>query len=135
MNKRLLILILACVLLITSGCAAAGQKLDTAEDRIEEKLDAVEDSIEQSLRKAAASAAPEASAAADPVTKEKAEEIALKYLELTKDQVKRLHTDYEIDAGIGQYEVRFISGDWEYEFEIHAETGKILSFDKDHILD
>ena len=134
MNKRLLVLILACVLLITSGCAA-GQKLDTTEDRIEEKLDAVEDSIEQSLRKAAASAAPETSAAADPVTKEKAEEIALKYLELTKDQVKRLRTDYEIDSGIGQYDVEFISGDWEYEFKIHAETGTILSFDRDHKYD
>jgi hypothetical protein len=31
--------------------------------------------------------------------------------------------------------VEFYHGDWEYEFEIHGETGKILSYDKDHKYD
>ena len=61
--------------------------------------------------------------------------IALDYLGLTADQVQRLRTGYEIDDGIPQYDVEFLEGDWEYEFEIHAETGKILSFDKDHKYD
>ena len=37
----------------------------------------------------------------------------------------------EIDDGTGHYDVQFHAGDWEYEFEIHGETGKILSCDKD----
>ena len=65
------------------------------------------------------------------MTKEKAEQIALDHLGLSQNQVTRLHTEYEIDDRIPQYEVQFHEGFWEYEFEIHAETGAILSFDKD----
>jgi len=69
------------------------------------------------------------------VTKEEAEKIALDYAGFTADQVSRLRTEYEIDDGIPQFDVQFYEGDWEYEFEIHAENGKILSFDKDHKYD
>lgn len=136
MNKQLISLMLFLALLLTAaGCAAAGQKLDTAWDRAEEKLDTVEDSIEQSFRRTLTPAAADGSATADPVTREKAEQIALNYLGLTRDQVKRLHTEYEIDNGVGQYDVSFTSGDFEYEFEIHGETGQILSYDRDHKYD
>lgn len=135
MKTSLIILRLLATLLTGAGCAAAGQKLDDAKERVEEKLDTAEDSAEQSLRRILPSMPAEASPAPDPITKEKAEEIALRYLDLTRDQVRRLRTDYEIDNGTGQYDVQFISGDWEYEFEIHAETGNILSFGREHKYD
>ena len=69
------------------------------------------------------------------LTEEQAAKIALDYLELTADQVTGLRTGYEIDDGIPQYDVQFHQGDWEYEFEIHGETGKILSYDKEHRYD
>lgn len=65
------------------------------------------------------------------LTKEEAEAIALEYAGFTPDQVSRLRTEYEIDDRIPQYDVQFHEGRWEYEFEIHAETGDILSFEKD----
>lgn len=147
------------LLLTMAGCSAANAaaRLEAAEERVEHKLDAVEDSVERAIRDAVttapaqpapteaapaeaapaetAPAAPAATAAPEPITKEGAEKIALDYLGLAADQVKRLHTEYEIDDGISQYDVQFISGDWEYEFEIHAETGRILSFDRDHKYD
>lgn len=142
------------LLLTMAGCSAANAaaQLEAAEERVEQKLDAVEDSVERAIRDAmttapteaapaeaapaeTAPAAPAATAAPEPITKEGAEKIALDYLGLAADQVKRLHTEYEIDDGISQYDVQFISGDWEYEFEIHAETGRILSYDKDHKYD
>lgn len=142
------VLLISALLLTMTACNASGaaRTLDAAEDRVEEKLDSVEDTVERAIRKAATPSLPapvstEAApssvtqAASDPLTKEAAEQIALDYLGLARDQVKRLHTEYEIDDGIGQYDVQFISGDWEYEFEIHAETGKILSYDKDHKYD
>ena len=153
MKKRILTGLLAFVLLLSlAGCSAAGMErtLETAEERAEERLDAVEDTVEQAVRRAvtpepaatptvpAAPTQPEtvpSGAGSDPITKEGAEQIALDYAGLARDQVKRLHTEYEIDDGTGQYDVQFISGDWEYEFEIHAETGKILSYDKDHKYD
>ena len=163
MKKELTAVLLILTLLLTmTGCSTVNalQKLDAAEDLVEARLDAVEDQVENSLRNtvslapAPVPAAPspavpvpapteslQTPAASAPVenprklTEEQAREIALAYLSLTADQVTRLRTNYEIDDGISQFDVEFHKGDWEYEFEIHGETGKILSYDKDHKYD
>ena len=150
MKKQLTAVLMILALLLTMvGCSAANAapQLDIAENKIEHALDTAEESLEKSVQKAVVPAATEATqAATEPapaatearqtsselLTKEDAEDIALKHVGLARDQVKRLHTEYEIDDGISQYDVEFRQGDWEYEFEIHAESGKILSFDKDH---
>ena len=159
-----MLLMFALVLTMT-GCSAAhaAQKLDAVEEKVEAKLDIVEEKVEEkledTLRKAPATAptAPTAPAAEPTVpaaptapavapttpapaegtliSKEQAEKIALDHLGFTADQVSRMRTDYEIDDGIPQYDVEFLQGDWEYEFEIHAENGKLLSYDKDHKYD
>ena len=69
------------------------------------------------------------------LTEEQARQIALDHIGATADQVTLLRARYEIDDGILQYDVEFYQGDWEYEFEIHAQSGQILSFDKDHKYD
>ena len=66
------------------------------------------------------------------ITAEEAENIALNHAGLTREQVSRLHTEKDYDDGIGYYEVQFREGQLEYEYEIKAEGGKILSFDKDY---
>lgn len=60
-----------------------------------------------------------------------AKAIALKHAGLTADQVKGLRAEYDWDDGRPEYEVEFRVGNWEYDYEIHAETGKILSWDKE----
>ena len=65
------------------------------------------------------------------LTKEDAEIIALEHAGFTAEQVSQLRVEYEIDDGIPQYDVEFREGRWEYSYEIHAETGAILSFEKD----
>lgn len=70
-------------------------------------------------------------AAPQHLTKEEAEKIALEHAGFTADQVQRLHTDLDYDRGKAEYEVDFYVDRWEYDYEIDAETGKILSFDKD----
>lgn len=81
---------------------------------------------------AQAGAASPASATADStLTKEQAAAIALKAAGFTADQVSRLRTEYEIDDGIPRFEVQFRQGHWEYDYEIHAQTGEILSYDRD----
>lgn len=128
--KYVTIILTLALLLTMTACSTAGaaRTLDAAEDRIENKLDAVEDSVENAVRHASA---PTAAA----ITKEEAEQIALAHVGFTADQVQQLRSEYEIDDGIRQYDVQFYEGDWEYEFEIDAGTGKILSFDKDHKYD
>lgn len=65
------------------------------------------------------------------LTKEEAEAIALKHAGFTENQVSYLRTEYDLDHRIPEYDVEFREGRWEYEYEIHAETGTILSFEKD----
>ena len=164
MKKQLTAVLLIFALLLTmSGCSVAHAvqkldaaedrveaKLDAAEDRMEAKLDAAEDKLENNLRNNTSSTpavpkeVPQAPAPVETqpipentqkLTKEQALEIALKHLGFSADQITRLRTEYEIDDGIPQFDIEFHQGDWEYEFEIHAENGKILSYDKDHKYD
>ena len=74
-------------------------------------------------------AAPQPSAEA--ITRQEAEAIALTDAGLTAEEVQGLRTSYEVDDGLPEYEVEFYHDRWEYEYTIHAETGTILSFDKD----
>ena len=85
----------------------------------------------------AAPPAPADPAAAAPasqdisLTQTDAEAIALEHAGAAADQVKFLHSEYEIDDRIPQYDVEFYYNNTEYNYEIHAETGEILSFERD----
>lgn len=65
------------------------------------------------------------------ITAERAEDIALAHVGLSRADVTGLRTEYDLDDGVPEYEVEFRSGRLEYDFEIHAETGKILDYDCD----
>ena len=65
------------------------------------------------------------------ISKEEAENIALKHAGLARGDVTLKRTEYDRDDGVPQYEIEFRSNGWEYDYEIHAETGKILSSDKE----
>lgn len=65
------------------------------------------------------------------LTKQEAEDIALKRAGLTRKQVMRLRTEYELENGKHTYEVEFRQGFWEYTARIDAETGEILEWEKE----
>lgn len=67
--------------------------------------------------------------AAKELTAEEAKVIALAHAGLTADQVPHMKAEKDRDDGIWVYEIEFRSGRTEYEYEIHAETGKILDWD------
>ena len=69
--------------------------------------------------------------ATDRITKDEAQKIALKDAGLTKDQVRGLKAELDYDNGTAHYDVEFSHDGWEYDYEIHAETGRILSREKD----
>lgn len=66
------------------------------------------------------------------LTAQEATDIALAHAGLTADQVTVLHASYELDDGTPEYEVEFRHSDTGYDYTIHAETGKVLSWDTDH---
>jgi uncharacterized membrane protein YkoI len=66
------------------------------------------------------------------LTQDEALAKALEHASLRRDQIeflKRVELDYE--RGRKVYEITFYQGGFEYEFDIDAETGSVLKFDKD----
>ncbi len=65
------------------------------------------------------------------LTEAEARDIALKDAGFTTDSVTNLHIEKDVDDGVTKYEVDFRQGDYEYDYEVDAATGKIIGFDKD----
>lgn len=73
-----------------------------------------------------------ANIAGGTLTREEALEKALEHANIDKkdvDLVKKVELDYEHGRKI--YEIEFYNNGYEYEYDVDAETGKILKFDKD----
>lgn len=65
------------------------------------------------------------------IGEEKAKELALKKAEISADGVKFDRIELDHDDGVWQYEVDFRHDDIEYDIDIKAENGEILSFEKE----
>lgn len=114
--KKILILLAAVMLL--AGCS--GRK-------VEERLDAVGDKVESGLENMMG----DTSSTASGISEEKAKAIALDHAGTTADKVSGLRAEYEVDDGVGHYDIRFSLDGKEYDYEIDANSGKILTFEKD----
>ena len=138
-------LMIALLMIPLSGCALDA-RVDALEESIDRKLDAAEAAVLEALAPAPempapaeAPAAPEvpaydppaAEAPAELLEQAQAEAIALAHAGLTADEVSYLRTELDHDDGRREYEIEFRLDRWEYDYEIHAETGEILSWDKD----
>lgn len=73
------------------------------------------------------------SASAKYIGIDKAKSAALSNAGKSSSQVTFTKAKLEKDDGIWQYEIEFISGNYEYEYEINAENGKIISHDKERV--
>lgn len=64
------------------------------------------------------------------ITANDAKEAALKHAGLGESQVSDVDVDLDRDNGKLIYEVDFNSGNTEYDYDIDAETGEVISADK-----
>ena len=123
-RAALLAAILTLVLLLC-GCTpdSALQKTDAMDNAPGQSIDTTE----------AASANILASDLPAPpvVDAEAAEAVALTHAGLTAEEVQHIRTEAEPRDRIPHYDVEFYHDGWEYEYEIHAETGEIMSHEKD----
>ncbi len=62
---------------------------------------------------------------------EAAKQIALDHAGLTAEEVHFVHAHLEQDDGSWIYDIEFHKDNTEYDYDIHALTGEILSFDQD----
>ena len=65
------------------------------------------------------------------ISRDDAIAIALSHAGFTADQVKGLECEFDIDNRVPEYEVDFHEGKYEYNYDIHAETGEILFQEKE----
>ena len=64
-------------------------------------------------------------------TEDEAKAAALSHAGLTEDQVSKLHTELDCEDGRYVYEVEFKYGGYEYHYEVDAENGAVIKFDKE----
>ena len=67
-----------------------------------------------------------AAAKTKAVSKSKAIKIALKDAGFKKSQVKKLKAEKDTKDGVKVWEVEFLHGGYEYEYDINRKTGKIV---------
>ncbi len=72
-----------------------------------------------------------AQSAPQRITAEEAEAIALNHAGLTAEAVTKERTEFDLDDGVPEYEIEFRGDGWEYDYEIHAETGAIRTSQKE----
>lgn len=65
------------------------------------------------------------------ITKAKAKSIALKHAGVSSSKATFVTAKLDYEDGKQVYEIEFYSGNTEYDYEILASSGEILSFDKD----
>ena len=126
-NTTILTVFLLSILLLT-GCSVrkAAEKFNEIENKAESKLEKAENAVEDFVE-------PESKGSEKfaKITDEEAKLAALKHAGLNADDVKGLRAEFEVDDKIAHYDVQFRYDMWDYEYEINAETGEILSFEKD----
>lgn len=129
-NRLFPVLIFVLALVFLMGCSPATMvhSLDRAEDAIENRVDAAEDTAQQFVEDTLSNTAPVQNPSA--LTAEEAKSIALSHAGFAADQVRHLHAQFDHDR-IDHYDVEFHRDGWEYDYEIDAATGEILSWDRD----
>ena len=85
--------------------------------------------IEDDIPVASAPAAP---ASSGSVSEDEAKQIALTHAGVSESETERLRVKFERDDGVDQYEVTFHVGAMEYDYEINANTGKILKSESEY---
>ncbi len=66
------------------------------------------------------------------ISSDKAKSIAFDHASVKAADVKFSKAELDRDDLIVHYDVEFVVGDFEYEYEINAESGKVIAFDKEY---
>ncbi|MBQ4650546.1 MAG: fibronectin type III domain-containing protein [Firmicutes bacterium] len=72
------------------------------------------------------------SSSSGAVTLAKAKSIALNYAGVSSSAANFIKAETDYNDGVKVYEIEFVAGDYEYEFEIGAASGKVRDYDKDY---
>lgn len=125
MRKLLFIIIMVSILAISvTGCTDTDDapSIPAGETVPSEEVSPADSTI---------SPANETATSGNVIAMDEAQEIALAHAGLSEDNVTFVKTRLETDDGRQEYEIEFYSGNTEYDYDIDAVTGDILSYDSD----
>ena len=127
MERKIVMLLLIGMLSasLLFGCSPKEmeQKIESVENSVEQRIDQTENQIENSIN--------QNSTVSANITTEQAQEIALKDAGFAADQVTGLSAETDLYDQVPHYDVKFYQNNQEYEYEINAATGEIMSIEKD----
>lgn len=112
----------------TGGSSAAGSETTADTENTTESAAGTETTVSGNNRHTETSAA-DSEMSYTMISEEEAKVIALKDADVSENDVSGIRIKREKDDGIWQYEVDFYVGDTEYDYDIDASTGQILSKD------
>ena len=121
MKRVLFSVVITLSLFLSAGCSGS--------DNSAPAQDSSAPATESTAPAPAESAAPEA--AVSSIDEEQAKAIALKDAGITETDVTFMQVKTDIENGVSVFDVEFIAGDTEYDYEIDAATGEIRSKDRD----
>ena len=123
-------LMLLCAVFLMSGCSMDNVKREITDEAKEFKQDIKEDTqeIKEDLKQTMQQKPDETKF----IGEDKAKEIALKKAELTASDVIFDRVELDNDNGVWQYEVEFKKGQTEYQADIDATSGEIISWEIDN---
>ena len=136
MRKKLLVFMVIAALFIMGGCGGSSSEDQTADDQQAAATEEVqEDTAADTAQAETAPEATQADAVAEGISEQEAKEIALNHAGFKESDVEFTRVNKEMDDGIWQYEIEFVAGEMEYDYDINAETGDVMSFDSESVYD
>ena len=132
MKKKLLVFMMMITLLMMVGCGSntAGEDQTAADDQVAEQTEDVQDDAEAAQDDADVDIG-EVESKADQISEKEAKAIVLKHAGLKEKDVEFTKFKKDKDDGVWQYEIEFVSGDQDYEYDVRMSDGKILDYDVD----
>lgn len=129
MKKILVITLILSLAVFAVGCSAQDSQ-STSHTDITDVTQAVSETATESVTEVVTQAPTQSDTVAS-ISEDKAKEIALSHAGLSEADVTGLIAKLDYDDGVLSYEIDFRQGNTEYDYEIDAKTGEILSYDKD----
>ena len=136
MKRKLLVFMMMITLLVMVGCGSntAGEDQTAADDQVAEQTEDVQDDADAAQDEADVDLG-EVESKADQISEKDAKAIVLKHAGLKESDVKFTKCEKDKDDGVWIYEIEFISGDKEYDYDVRMSDGEILEYDVDNAYD
>lgn len=132
--KKLIILILSLSFALSLTACELAEDIKYGRDKVMSGVESGVDSATDKLKDGTSSLMDGASSLMDgtKVTKDEAKQAAIKDAGFKESEVGGVRVELDREDGSAKYEVDFYKDGVEYNYDIDAQTGQILSKDADH---